>query len=267
MPEFVLDPRGYRFDVYYMPRLKEKPIPVSDSHYMLNIENVSEEPRPGQFITIRVSDRNEPLLRRPFSVFNHHDRITTIIVKIVGAGTELLSRRDPGKIDILGPLGSGFTIARNKKILIAGGGVGNAPLYYLARKLAGTECDVTFVYGARSAQYIYLENLYRSSAGRFILATDDGSAGMKGSVADITMSLLDKQRYDMIYTCGPAAMMKKITALAGGTPVEVSVENYFGCGIGLCSGCTIETAGGLKRACIDGPVFKGADIRWETMPD
>ncbi|MBN2160748.1 MAG: dihydroorotate dehydrogenase electron transfer subunit [Spirochaetes bacterium] len=245
----------------------EKPIPVSDGHYMLKVEIGSPLPLPGQFVSIRVSEGSEPLLRRPFSIFNHEGGVASLIVKVVGTGTELLSRRGPGAIDLIGPLGSGFTIARDKKIFIAGGGVGNAPLYFLARALSESHCDVTYLYGARSEKYIYLENQFRRNAGHFILATDDGSSGTKGSVADIAAQILPGGQYDMIYTCGPAAMMEKITSLAGETPVEVSVENYFGCSIGLCSGCTIETSGGMKRACVDGPVFKGGDIRWKSMPD
>lgn len=250
-----------------MPRLIEKPETVSDSHYLLKIETSWRKPLPGQFVAIRISDRHEPLLRRPFSIFNHEGGVTSIIVKTVGTGTELLSRRAPGDIDIIGPLGAGFTVVRNKKILIAGGGAGNAPLYFLARALSESGCDITYLYGARSKQYVYLEYAYSRCSHRFILATDDGSAGKKGSVAGIAGSLLTEGQYDMMYTCGPAAMMKKVAALAGTTPVEVSVENYFGCGIGLCSGCSIETAEGMKRACVDGPVFNGAEIRWDSMPD
>ena len=86
-------------------------------------------------------------------------------------------------------------------------------------------------------------------------------------MTDVASGLIGKERFDMMYACGPAPMMKALAAIAGSTPVEVSVENYFGCGIGLCSGCTVETAEGRKRACIDGPVFNGASINWEAMPD
>jgi NAD(P)H-flavin reductase len=102
---------------------------------------------------------------------------------------------------------------------------------------------------------------------RFIITTDDGSEGKKGPVTAIAASLLENERFDMIYACGPAAMMKTMALLAQGTPIEVSVENYFGCGIGLCYGCAVETADGMKRACMDGPVFNGAMVNWDTMPD
>lgn len=252
-----------------MSRLIEKPLPVSEGHYLLKIESGAERPLPGQFINIRVSDRHDPLLRRPFSIFDHEAGIMHAVIKVAGAGTGLLAGRGPGAIDVLGPLGNGFTVMRGGRALIAGGGVGNAPLYYLARTLAASGCDITFLYGVRSRRYIYLEDRYRKLAGRFILATDDGSAGTKGLVTEIASSLLAGERFDMLYACGPAPMMKAMTALAEekNVPIEVSVENYFGCGIGLCSGCTIETADGPRRACVDGPVFRGAGIRWDLMPD
>lgn len=250
-----------------MSRLLEKPLPVSEDHVLLKIETGAEGSRPGQFVSIRVSHLNDPLLRRPFSIFNHEGGVISAVVKVVGRGTGILAGRLPGEIDMLGPLGNGFTIRRGGRALIAGGGVGNAPLYYLARALAESGCDITFLYGARSRRYIYLQDLYRKCAGRFIVATDDGSEGTKGTVTEVAASLLAGERFDMIYACGPAPMMRAMTALAKDTPIEISVENYFGCGIGLCSGCTIETADGPRRACTDGPVFGGAGLNWGMMPD
>ncbi len=251
----------------HMFTMKEKPLLVAKDHYLLKFEDFKEPSAPGQFINIRVSEGSDPLLRRPFSLFDHEQGVISCVILAVGKGTELLSQREPGGIDILGPLGKGFTIRKGGRVLIAGGGVGNAPLYYLARKLAGSGCDITFIYGARSREYMYLPERYREAVGRLVITTDDGSEGTKGLVADMASDLIGRERFDMIYTCGPAPMMKALAGIAGSTPIEVSVENYFGCGIGLCSGCTIETADGRKRACVDGPVFDGASIGWETMPD
>lgn len=250
-----------------MIRMKEKPRPVSQDHYLLELEGCSMPSLPGQFLNIRVSDRMDPLLRRPFSIFDHDGDILSCVIRTVGRGTEILARREPGEIDILGPLGAGFTLVSGRRVLIAGGGVGNAPLLYLAKRLAASGCDITFIYGARSREYIYLPDRFRDTASSFIVVTDDGSEGERGLVTDIATGLFRAERYDMVYTCGPGPMMKALAALAGDTPIEVSVENYFGCGIGLCSGCTIETTAGPKRACIDGPVFDGAAINWNTMPD
>ena len=250
-----------------MLQMKEKPRPVAKDHYLLEFEGCGAPSQPGQFVNIRISDQSTPLLRRPFSIFSHEGNIITVIIRSVGSGTRLLAGREPGDIDILGPLGRGFTILSNARVLVAGGGVGNAPLYYLSRKLAESGCDITFIYGARSRDYIYLPERYRSTVSRLILSTDDGSEGVKGLVTDIAAGLVGKEHFDMIYTCGPAPMMKALTPIAGNIPIEASVENYFGCGIGLCSGCTIETSSGRIRACVDGPVLNGASINWEAMPD
>ena len=205
-------------------------------------------------------------LRRPFSIFSHTGTEIGIVVKTVGRGTELLARAEPGELDVIGPLGRGFTPVSGQKVLIAGGGVGNAPLFYLAGLLSKSGCDVTFLYGARSSAHIFLEDRFRGAAARLIVATDDGSAGEKGMVTGIASRLLSGERFHRVYACGPTPMMKAIVSLAAGTPVEVSVENYFGCGTGLCSGCSIDTSGGPRRACIDGPVFDGASIDWGMMP-
>lgn len=250
-----------------MPTLKEKPAAVSRDHYLMGIDWDAGASRPGQFVTVRVSGGTDPLLRRPFSIFSHDGGTVSILVRAVGRGTGLLALREPGAIDVIGPLGNGFTLLRDAKVLIAGGGVGNAPLFYLARELKNAGCDISYIYGARSRDYIFLEDRYRAVCPRFILMTDDGSAGEQGLVPDAAERLLREERFDMVYTCGPAAMMKATAARAHGSPVEVSVENYFGCGIGICSGCSIETNGGRKRACVDGPVFSGEAVMWDSMPD
>jgi dihydroorotate dehydrogenase electron transfer subunit len=185
----------------------------------------------------------------------------------VGRGTEILSHVEPGSIDCIGPLGTGFTMTENRRVLIAGGGVGNSPLYYLAKKLTESRCDITYIYGAASRNSIYLAEQFNKFAKKFIITTDDGSEGADGYASKAASKLLAIERYDMIYTCGPRPMLKTMVELARGTPVEVSLENYFGCGIGLCSGCTIETSDGLKKACVNGPVFNGANINWDSVPD
>jgi dihydroorotate dehydrogenase electron transfer subunit len=250
-----------------MHRLLEKPARVSEGHCLLKIKSSAGQSFPGQFINIRVSKQNDPLLRRPFSIFSHEDGVITTVVQIVGQGPSMLADSEPGEIDLLGPLGSGFSIMKNSRVLIVGGGVGNTPLYFLAKALDEARCDITFLYGARSREFIYMPDQFRDRVKRFVITTDDGSEGKKGPVTDYAASLLGKERFDMIYTCGPAAMMKAMVPLAANTPIEVSVENYFGCGIGLCFGCAVETADGMKRACLDGPVFNGATINWDTMPD
>ena len=126
---------------------------------------------------------------------------------------------------------------------------------------------MNYLYAARSKEFIFNENEYKSIADEFYIATDNGSCGRRGMACDISLELTRAEKYDMVYTCGPAIMMAGIVNIFKelDTPVEVSLENYFGCGIGLCFGCAVETNAGIKRACMDGPVFDGRIIKWDTL--
>lgn len=250
-----------------MTELIEKPIKVADEHYLLKIKCESNNSEAGQFINLKASTNTDPLIRRPFSIYNHYDNIIEIIVRVIGKGTELISKFDTGEINMLGPLGKGFTMQENKNLLLIGGGVGNAPLFYLGKKLKKQNNKLTYIYGCRSKNLIYQGDEFSNLFDKVHFVTDDGSEGEKGFVTDISEKLLSNEKFDMIYTCGPTIMMKKISEMSGETPVEVSVENYFGCGIGLCVGCTIETSGEQKRACVDGPVFDGKSINWKRLLD
>ncbi len=248
-----------------MATLLEKPILVSNGHYMLRIRHDFGECMPGQFVNVRVCNGTDPLLRRPFSVFNCDGDTLDLVIKVVGKGTDILSRLEPGEIDLIGPMGRGFSMEKSKTVLLAGGGVGNAPLFPLAKALRKINNTVHYIYGIRSRESIYLEKEYRENTDSIIFTTDDGTYGTRGSVVDSAERVLKEKNFDRIYTCGPLAMMRSIVETAGKVPVQISVENYFGCGIGLCMGCTIETSDGMKRACVDGPVFEGSTIKWDSL--
>jgi dihydroorotate dehydrogenase electron transfer subunit len=247
-----------------MAQLLEKPQEIAKDHFLLKIQT-EEQSLPGQFINVKVSGDTDPLLRRPFSIYDHNDSTLSIVIKVIGKGTKLLSRHQPGDIDILGPLGKGFTIVEKKNVLLAGGGVGNAPLLYLARELKKKENRIHYIYGSKSKDYMYGADQFEETADSIIYTTDDGSFGRKGFVNDTAVELLKNEQIDLIYTCGPTPMMKGLVSIAGEIPIEVSLENYFGCGIGLCVGCTVETSEGFKRACIDGPVFSGQSLSWDNI--
>ena len=248
-----------------MTLLIEKPAPLCRDHVLLRIRHDGKEALPGQFINIKPCKGSDPLLRRPFSVHNMRDGIMEIVVKVIGRGTAIISGMEPGEIDILGPLGRGFSLVERGRVLIAGGGAGNAPLYFLGNRLKELGNEVTFLYGARTKDFIYLEDDYSRMADDFILCTDDGSAGRRGTVSDSAKKILAGEGFSRIYACGPTPMMADLARMTGHLPLEVSVETFFGCGIGLCMGCTIETNNGLKRACADGPVFDGSTILWERI--
>jgi dihydroorotate dehydrogenase electron transfer subunit len=230
----------------------------SEGHYLIRIQTGVENAHPGQFVSLRpVTAETDPFLRRPFSIFDFNDGVFDLIFQVVGKGTSILADYKHNEIDIIAPLGSGFTIVKNKKVLLVGGGAGNAPLYYLSRVLRESGCTVTQIYGSRTRTVIYCRDKFCSSCNEVIFTTDDGSEGEKGFVTDTVKRLLSETQYDMIYVCGPKPMMKGLAPIIKehNIPSEFSLENYFGCGTGICYGCTIETREGNRRVCKDGPVF------------
>ena len=162
-------------------------------------------------------------------------------------------------------MGKGFTLVENQNVILIGGGVGNAPLYYLAKELKRLNNTIHFIYGARSEPYMYEIEKFKEMSDNMVIATDDGSAGKKGTVIDVLHDIIDSEEFSYIYTCGPTVMMEAVVKESKKIPVEVSLENYFGCGIGLCVGCTVETDSGLRRACVNGPVFDGHRLTWNNI--
>ncbi|MCX7678193.1 MAG: dihydroorotate dehydrogenase electron transfer subunit [Spirochaetes bacterium] len=246
-----------------MAYLIEKPVEVARDHFLLRITSESVA-KPGQFVNIKIGFTYDPLLRRPFSVYNYSDGIIEIVVRVVGRGTSWLrNHAQIGKIDMLPPMGKGFTIIESGRALLVGGGVGNAPLYYLAKALKVHGVSVEYVFGAQNADLVFLKEKYETLVDVFHITTDDGSCGEKGFATDCVRKYGEKT-YDAIYTCGPRPMMAALVEMfrQSRALIEVSVENYFGCGIGLCAGCTVETVQGNQRACADGPVFDGRILLW-----
>lgn len=251
-----------------MPLLLEKPSEISKDHFLFKIDIGSGNSFPGQFANIRVGRNTDPLLRRPFSIHDHYDNTIELVIKETGKGTRyLINNTEPGDIDIIAPLGKGFSLCANKNILLIGGGVGNAPLYYLAKKLKENNNNINYLFAAKSAEYIYNRDKYSGISDNLLLSTDDGTCGLKGSADEIVKILLRHEKFERIFICGPLPMMKSIAEfiLRTDIPFEVSLENYFGCGIGLCSGCAVETTGGIVRACMEGPVLNGRDIIWNLL--
>lgn len=251
-----------------MALLTEKPVLLCRDHILCRIDAGDIETAPGQFVNIRIGDTMDPLLRRPFSVHNQKGRTIELVIQVLGKGTRWLrDHLNPGNIDVLLPLGNGFSLPKNTSALLVGGGVGNAPLYYLARALRGRGTEVTYLYGSRSIECMFLRERYKEVADVIMEATDDGSCGEKGRITDLAEKVIGKNGFTHVFTCGPTPMMRTLVDMVRGSgiEIEVSVENYFGCGVGLCSGCTVETVHGNRRACVDGPVFNGKEINWDAL--
>ena len=213
--------------------------------------------RPGQFVNIALDGL---FLRRPISVCDTHDKELTIIYKVVGKGTEQLSRMKGGEIlDILSGLGNGyFTDLSGDKPLLIGGGVGVPPMYKLCKELLKEGKKPTVILGFNTKAEIFYESEFKALNVNVLVATADGSYGIKGFVTD---AIKDVEEYSYVYTCGPEPMLKAVYN-ATTTSGQYSFEERMGCGFGACMGCTCKTKYGNKRICKDGPVLVKEEIIW-----
>lgn len=212
----------------------------------------------GQFINIELP---ELYLRRPISVCDYDESTVTIIYKVVGEGTEKMSKLVPGQmLDVLTGLGNGFdTNCNGDRPLLIGGGVGTPPMYKLCKELLSKGKKPVVVLGFASKDDVFFEEEFKNLGVEVFISTVDGSVGTKGFVTDVMKDLTD---YTDFYACGPMVMLK---AICGVTDIngQVSLEERMGCGFGACMGCTIKTVNGYKRVCKEGPVFKKEDLIWE----
>ena len=201
-------------------------------------------------------------LRRPLSICDIEEGKLTVIYKVVGEGTKVLSGMPAGtELEVLTGLGRGFDPdACQGSALLVGGGLGVPPLYLLAKRLKARGKKVTAVLGFNKAGEIILADAFKTVCDEVVMATADGSVGVKGFVTD-ALKTLDPSSWDYFYTCGPMVMMKAVCAALEG-PGEVSLEERMGCGAGFCYGCSIQTKNGPRRVCKDGPVFKKEELTW-----
>jgi dihydroorotate dehydrogenase electron transfer subunit len=223
---------------------------------------------PGQFVMVRVADRFDPLLRRPFSIHQQSSGGTLgLLFKIIGKGTNILAGVRVGDfLDLIGPLGRGFDLSCERPVCMIGGGMGIAPLYFLAKQLLSDrqpEMDHVLL-GARNKEELAL------LAGEFAdlgypvqTATDDGSMGHHGFIPDLLDAVLPA--VSRVYTCGPHPMMKTIVKKCRQADVscQVSLETHMACGLGACLGCTVPGADGkYVHVCRQGPVFYSGEVAW-----
>ena len=239
--------------------------------------------RPGQFVMIKVTEGADPLLRRPFGIFDTGSFITEytdggvqtyleILYKVVGKGTAMLAAMHDGdRLDILGPLGRGFTPGEpdGEKILV-GGGIGLAPLYFLAKELAGA-ARVRLFAGGRSREDILCVTEFERLGVETYVATDDGALGDRGFVTQILERHLATSWNATLFACGPMPMLRATAEIAfrHTIPCQVSLEAYMACGMGACLGCVVkgkEHRDGhpdYRCVCKEGPVFAHCDLLWE----
>jgi len=222
----------------------------------------------GQFVVIRASTGDVPLLRRPFGVHHVGKASFDILVEVVGTATKILSQKKQGEyLDVIGPLGNGFRFGtqgtRHKTQVLVAGGMGVAPLFFLAEKLKGIPKVVLI--GARNKKQVLCEKEFKKLGCDVKIATDDGSKGFKGKVTELLREILvTGRKHATIYACGPKPMLKEISRIAKNNNLsgQISLEEHMSCGIGACLGCVVKTKTGLKRVCKEGPVFAAKDIIW-----
>jgi dihydroorotate dehydrogenase electron transfer subunit len=225
-------------------------------------------PVPGQFYLVECGGGREHLLRRPMSAAMAREidgglRLE-FLVEVVGWGTAALAALAPGaEVDLLGPLGRGYDISGSRAALLIGGGIGVAPLYFLAKKLEaeGVTCELLAGFKTGERYFAGLSDL----ACAVTVSTEDGSLGACGLVCD---GLEDRLvRFDSAFVCGPEAMMARATKACekAGIPCQVSLDERMACGIGACRGCVREGAGGSNLCvCTDGPVFDSREVAWHA---
>ena len=214
--------------------------------------------RPGQFVNIELEGL---YLRRPISISDWSEDTITIIYKVVGRGTEQMSRMTEGQeLDVLTGLGNGFDAdVECQQPLLVGGGVGVPPLYRLAKELIARGRKVSVVLGFNTAKEVFYADEFRALGVDVYVSTADGSVGTKGFVTDAIRD--NGVEFDFFYSCGPLPMLKALcdcTEVSG----ELSFEERMGCGFGACMGCSCKTLAGNKRICKDGPVMKREEIIW-----
>jgi dihydroorotate dehydrogenase electron transfer subunit len=250
---------------------------VSGRYYklVLSWSAAARRCQPGQFVSVRVQDGLEPLLRRPFGIHRVDGSRVEILYEVVGVGTRRLSCVRPGDyLDCIGPLGRGFSLPRGTAagIVIVAGGMGVAPLVFCAQQLVRSKnrkerVAPLVLLGARSKKGILCEREFKKFGCRVHVATDDGSRGFRGNVSDLLRQHLaaSEIRPSMVYGCGPYAMLAAVAVACRerAIPCEVSLEAHMACGFGACLGCAIRTMQGYKRVCAEGPVFSAPDIIWE----
>ena len=272
-----------KYSGYYPILYKEKTSP-SVIKFTLEAPEIARISQPGQFIQVRPSESYFPLWPRPFSIFDADGEAGEIVIvfKIAGCGTSQMANKISGQtMHILGPLGSGFPLLTpNRKVILASGGVGLPPLFFLAKRSIRGDYPVknlTFIAGGKSADDI-LEKAGLLELGiEASICTDDGSLGFKGTVVDLLKRHLDENSGCAVYACGPTPMLKGIDDLliSRGIPGQLSLEALMPCGYGICSGCAVKVIPPvdrgptddnrdfhLKRVCVDGPVFNAGEVIW-----
>jgi dihydroorotate dehydrogenase electron transfer subunit len=245
---------------------------------------IAEQAQPGQFVALAAGGEDgSMLLRRAFSIYQVAQRgvyggTVEFVFSVAGKGTAWLAGRRPHDVvDIVGPLGRPFPLPKDPaRCVLVGGGYGAAPLFSLSDALRKRGCRVDVVLGASTSDRLFGALDAKRMAASVAFTTDDGSYGEQGLVSDVLPEVIERTHAEVVYACGPMAMLEAVTRVASeayggaGIPARVAVEESMACGVGVCMTCVLPVIGDdgvtrMTRSCIDGPVFAGDRIRWDSL--
>ena len=247
--------------------LEQRRITDRDTVYVFECPELACKARPGQFVELKLTDSAEPFLRRPISIFDADgERTFTLLVRTVGRGTEYMTRWTPGaEVDVLGPLGNGFSWEKSaENCILVGGGIGLAPLNYLARELVREGKKVRLLFSPKRDAGV-MDSLPECEKLEIFYAEN------RDGVCPVLSEMVEEPA-DAIFCCGPEGMLETVGAFAmeRGIPCQLSVERRMGCGFGICVGCAIaiRTEHGVvyKKVCKDGPVFRAEEVSFHEEP-
>ena len=247
--------------------LEQRPVTERDTLYVFDCPELAQRAKPGQFVELKLTDSAEPFLRRPISIFDSDgERTFTLLVRTVGRGTEYMTRWTAGtEVDVLGPLGNGFFWDKNwNNCVIVGGGIGLAPLNYLARTLTREGKKVRLLFSPKRDIQL-LESLPEQE--NYDVFYSENRSGVCPALEKMLM-----EPADCVFCCGPEGMLEAVGeyAVAHNIPCQLSVERRMGCGFGICVGCAIaiRTENGVvyKKVCKDGPVFRAEEVSFHEEP-
>ena len=248
-------------------------------HIVLSVGRIAANFRPGNFIAIAVGGPGSSMvLRRAFAIYRAIERddgtgLIELVIAPHGQGSKWFTSLSQGeKVDLVGPLGTSFGIPTEPvRALLVGGGYGSAPLFGLSEILKLRGCRVDMVLGASTANKIYAPLEGKRSVSSLTITTDDGSAGIRGKVTDVISRIIDENSVEIVYSCGPMAMLAAITKITSEKAVvhQCAIEESMACGIGVCMTCVIPIKDEdgiirMKRSCIDGPVVDGESVIWDS---
>jgi len=237
--------------------------------------DIAKNAYPGLFVMIKPWKCLDPLLMRPFSIHRINDNYIEILYMVVGKTTGMLSKMSAGqKLFIRGPLGKGFKVDKSKRtVFFVAGGIGVAPLiflfekYYLNQNNLFDDYQLYFFLGASTKDMLFCMDDLKHNSINTMLATDDGSKGFHGRITTFVEETIESEiSPDMIYSCGPAPMLRALAGIALKHNIEcqISVEEIMACGMGACLGCAVKlTSGEYVAACQKGPVFMAREIQWD----